>query len=149
MTIEILDAVLSFSIDGFVQLLADSRALFFRFSVVSIDIGHDDREHLSSISDRRRALSALTSTSQHDGCLAQLQLGAAYRLAVTEVLGKSEYPRWPVTSIDHDAVHKTRKYGCSRNGVVIHAEIVSCEFAPTIMGVAESFLLASDRPLRR
>src|ERR1700675_3050285 len=124
MPIEILDAVLSFSINGFVKLFPDSRAFFFCFPVVSIDISHHDCEHLSSLPERRRALSALARTSQHDICLAHIHLNAAYRLAVTVVLRESEYPRQPVTSISHIAVHKIRRSSDLRNGAVIHGDSI-------------------------
>ena len=60
MPIQVFDAVLSFSINGFMQVFPDFRSLSLCFLVVSIDIRDYDREHLSSTSQRCRSFMART-----------------------------------------------------------------------------------------
>src|ERR1700676_4035348 len=111
MTVEVLDAALSFSIDGFLKLLANFRALSFCVPAMSIDVRNHNREHLGSISELHRAWGPLTRASQHDVCAAQVHLDATYRLAVAIVLCESEYPGEPVAGIRHVAAYQVRKHG--------------------------------------
>jgi len=112
MTIEIVDAVLPFSIASFVKVLPYLCALSFCFLVMSIDVRNNNGEHLSSISELRRALAGpVTRTSQHDVRVAQIHLDPAYRVAVPIVLRKSEYAREPVTGLRHVTVYKMWKHG--------------------------------------
>src|SRR4030081_1850985 len=80
--IEVLDAVLPFSIYSLVKVLPYLCALSFCFLVMSIDVQNDNREHLSSTSELRRTLAgSVTGASQHDVRVAQVHLDPAYRVA--------------------------------------------------------------------
>src|ERR1700693_4716989 len=125
MTIEVRDAILSFSIDGFVKLFPDRPALTFRFRVMRLDIPHDHCEHLSSISELCWAFgAALARSGQHDMCVAQMHLDTTHRLTIAIVLAKSEYPRKPITGISHVAVYEMRKHRSSWHGTVIHSHSI-------------------------
>src|ERR1700722_17092970 len=89
---------------------------------MSIDVRNNNGEHLSSISELRRALAgSVTRTGQHDVRVAQVHLNPAYRIAVTIVLRKSESPREPVTGLLHIAVYEMRKHGRGWYRTVIHS----------------------------
>src|ERR1700722_5138696 len=121
MTIEIVDAVLPFSIASLVKVLPYLCALSFCILVMSIDVRNNNGEHLSSISELRRALAGrVTRASQHDVRVAQVHLDPAYRVAVPIVLRKSEYAREPVTGLRHVAVYQMRKDGRGWHRTVIH-----------------------------
>ena len=51
MSVQVLNAVLPFSINRLMQLFADGCAFLARSRVVSIDVCNENREHLSPISE--------------------------------------------------------------------------------------------------
>ena len=120
-TVKIGDAVLPFSIDGFVEVLPDDCAFAFCFLAMSSDVRNDNGEHLSAITKRRRALAAtVTRAIQHDVGIAQIHLDAANRVAVAIVLRESEDACEPGTGLGQVAVHKMRKHGSGGHRAVIH-----------------------------
>src|ERR1700693_4790021 len=122
-TIEIVDAVLSFSIASLVKVFPYLCALSFCFLVMSIDVRNNNGEHLSSISELRRTLAAsVTRASQHDVRVAQVHLDPAYRVAIPIVLRKSEYAREPFTGLWHVTVYKMRKHCRGWHRTVIHSD---------------------------
>ena len=125
MTFEVRDAVLLFSVDGFLKLFPNRSAVAFGAGVVRVDIGNDDREHLRSVSELRWGFgAALARTGQHDMCVAEVQLDAAKRLTIAVILGKAEDAREPVTGSSYVAVYKMRENRRSRNGAVIHGDSI-------------------------
>src|ERR1700688_3593445 len=94
MTIEIVDAVLPFSIASFVKVLPYLCALSFCFLVMSIDARNNNGEHLSSISELRRALAGpATRTGRHNLVVPEIHMSPASRFAVPIVRRKSEHAR--------------------------------------------------------
>ncbi len=115
MPIQILDAVLPFAVDGFVEVLPDSRSLLLCNCVVSLDVRDHDREHLGSKSEFKRAFGVLARPMQHHVCVAEMHKNAADRLTVAVMLCKSEDPGKPVTSLRDAPVNHLGKQGGSGN----------------------------------
>ncbi len=128
MSIEVLDTVLPFSVNGLVKIFPDRPALSFCFRVMSFDVWHHHRERLRSISHSCRTFGAFARASQHDICAAEVHLDAAYRLAISVVLREPEYPYEPFAGMSHIAVDNMREQGTGWYGAIIHSDSIH-EFA--------------------
>src|ERR1700723_1791470 len=124
MAVEILDAVLAFSIDGFVELFPDDSALFFGSRMVGIDVSDKDGEHLGVQADGNWALGSIARAGDHDPGWAEMHLDAARRIPVAVVLDEAEDPGEPGAGLCYIAIDEVRKHDIRGDGAVFHSAIM-------------------------
>lgn len=111
MAVDVVHAVLPFSIFRFMQFFPYDHSPLLGSGVVSVHVPNHDGERLSPGSEQRGALRSPAWPSQHDDRASEKHLNPGYRLAIAEILFKAKGTAKPIARLVNVAVNQVGKHG--------------------------------------